>query len=440
MKQQQMANNLEILILAAGKGTRMNSDTPKVLQPLLGIPMIEHVVEKSFNLKPKKITMIIHRGLTFLKKIYPKIDFIVQEPQLGTGHAVQIFVKKNKKIKNNLLVLYGDNPLIEEQDLKQIIFHLKKNDISLLGFEKKNNSSYGIIIENNNQVDEIVEYKDASTEQRKLKICNSGIMGLSKNTLSYIFDIKNNNNKKEYYLTDIVKISKKYNHSTKLIVAKNSSSALGINDMKELSVAEKILQESLRCKALKHGVHMKAPETVFLSKDTKFGKNVTIDPYVVIGSKVVIGNEVHIQSFTHIENAIIKNKVSIGPYARIRPGTILNDNSKIGNFVEIKNSKIDKFSKVNHLSYIGDADIGEKVNVGAGTITCNYDGAKKSKTKIKKNSFIGSNTSLVAPVIIGKNSIIGAGSVITKNVRDNKLALTRSEQKEMRYSKKNKKK
>ena len=435
-----MANNLEILILAAGKGTRMNSDTPKVLQPLLGIPMIEHVVEKSLNLKPKKITMIIHRGLTFLEKIYPKIDFIVQEPQLGTGHAVQIFVKKNKKNKNNLLVLYGDNPLIEEQDLKQIILHLKKNDISLLGFEKKNNSSYGIIIENNNQVDEIVEYKDASTEQRKLEICNSGIMGLSKNALSYIFDIKNNNNKKEYYLTDIVKISKKYNHSTKLIVAKNSSSALGVNDMKELSVAEKILQETLRSNALKHGVQMKAPETVFLSKDTKFGKNVTIDPYVVIGSKVVIGNEVHIQSFSHIENAIIKNKVSIGPYARIRPGTILDDNSKIGNFVEIKNSKIDKFSKVNHLSYIGDADIGEKVNVGAGTITCNYDGVKKSKTKIKKNSFIGSNTSLVAPLTIGKNSIIGAGSVITKNVSDNKLALTRSEQKEMRYSRKNKKK
>ena len=435
-----MTTNFEILILAAGKGTRMNSDTPKVLQPLLGIPMIEHVIEKSSNLKPKKITMIIHRGLTFLEKIYPKIDFVVQEPQLGTGHAVQIFVKKNKKIKNNLLVLYGDNPLIEEQDLKQIIFHLKKNDISLLGFEKKNNSSYGIIIENNNQVDKIVEYKDASTEQRKLEICNSGIMGLSKNALSYIFDIKNNNNKKEYYLTDIVKISKKYNHSTKLIVAKNSSSALGVNDMKELSVAEKILQETLRNNALKHGVQMKAPETVFLSKDTKFGKNVTIDPYVVIGSKVVIGNEVHIQSFSHIENAIIKNKVSIGPYARIRPGTILNDNSKIGNFVEIKNSKIDKFSKVNHLSYIGDADIGEKVNVGAGTITCNYDGVKKSKTKIKKNSFIGSNTSLVAPVTIGKNSIIGAGSVITKNVSDNKLALTRSEQKEMRYSRKNKKK
>jgi len=440
MKQQQMANNLEILILAAGKGTRMNSDTPKVLQPLLGIPMIEHVVEKSLNLKPKKITMIIHRGLTFLEKIYPKIDFIVQEPQLGTGHAVQIFVKKNKKNKNNLLVLYGDNPLIEEQDLKQIILHLKKNDISLLGFEKKNNSSYGIIIENNNQVDEIVEYKDASTEQRKLEICNSGIMGLSKNALSYIFDIKNNNNKKEYYLTDIVKISKKYNHSTKLIVAKNSSSALGVNDMKELSVAEKILQETLRSNALKHGVQMKAPETVFLSKDTKFGKNVTIDPYVVIGSKVVIGNEVHIHSFSHIENAIIKNKISIGPYARIRPGTILNDNSKVGNFVEIKNSKIDRFSKINHLSYIGDADIGEKVNVGAGTITCNYDGVKKSKTIIKKNSFIGSNTSLVAPITIGKNSLIGAGSVITKNVRDNKLALTRSEQKEMRYSRKKKKK
>ena len=435
-----MANNLEILILAAGKGTRMNSDTPKVLQPLLGIPMIEHVVAKSLSLKPKKITMLIHKGLKFLEKKYPKINFIIQEPQLGTGHAVQIFTKKNNTKKNNVLVLYGDNPLIDEQDLKKVVLHLKNNHICLLGFEQKNNSSYGVIVEKNNQVDSIVEYKDATEEQKKIEICNSGIMGLSSKVLSYIFDIKNNNKKKEFYLTDIVKISKKYNHLTKLIVAKNSNSALGVNDMKELSVAEKILQDSLRDKALKHGVHMKSPETVFLSKDTKFGKNVTIDPYVVIGAKVVIGNQVHIQSFSHIENAVIKNKVSIGPYARIRPGTILDDNSKVGNFVEIKNSKIDKFSKVNHLSYVGDADVGERVNIGAGTITCNYDGVKKSKTKIKKNSFIGSNTSLVAPVTIGKNSIIGAGSVITKNVNDNKLALTRAEQKEIRLSKKIKKK
>ena len=435
-----MANNLEILILAAGKGTRMNSDTPKVLQPLLGIPMIEHVVAKSLSLKPKKITMLIHKGLKFLEKKYPKINFIIQEPQLGTGHAVQIFTKKNNTKKNNVLVLYGDNPLIDEQDLKKVVLHLKNNHICLLGFEQKNNSSYGVIVEKNNLVESIVEYKDATEEQKKIEICNSGIMGLSSKVLSYIFDIKNNNNKKEFYLTDIVKISKKYNHLTKLIVAKNSNSALGVNDMKELSVAEKILQDSLRDKALKHGVHMKSPETVFLSKDTKFGKNVTIDPYVVIGAKVVIGNQVHIQSFSHIENAVIKNKVSIGPYARIRPGTILNDNSKVGNFVEIKNSKIDKFSKVNHLSYVGDADVGERVNIGAGTITCNYDGVKKSKTKIKKNSFIGSNTSLVAPVTIGKNSIIGAGSVITKNVNDNKLALTRAEQKEIRLSKKIKKK
>ena len=435
-----MANNLEILILAAGKGTRMNSDTPKVLQPLLGIPMIEHVVAKSLSLKPKKITMIIHKGLKFLEKKYPKINFIIQEPQLGTGHAVQIFTKKNNTKKNNVLVLYGDNPLIDEQDLKKVVLHLKNNHICLLGFEQKNNSSYGVIVEKNNQVESIVEYKDATEEQKKIEICNSGIMGLSSKVLSYIFDIKNNNNKKEFYLTDIVKISKKYNHLTKLIVAKNSNSALGVNDMKELSVAEKILQDFLRDKALKHGVHMKSPETVFLSKDTKFGKNVTIDPYVVIGAKVVIGNKVHIQSFSHIENAVIKNKVSIGPYARIRPGTILEDSSKVGNFVEIKNSKIDKFSKVNHLSYVGDADVGERVNIGAGTITCNYDGVKKSKTKIKKNSFIGSNTSLVAPVTIGKNSIIGAGSVITKNVNDNKLALTRAEQKEIRLSKKIKKK
>jgi len=438
MKQVKMANNLHILILAAGKGTRMNSDTPKVMHTLGGAPMIDHVVAKAKLLKPFQISIMINKSLSGLKKKYPDVQMLLQEPQLGTGHAVQIFQKKNKLKNIKLIVLYADNPLIDLHDLKNMNEQLVKNDVVIMGFKPKINNGYGIVVKKKGKVSEIVEFKDASTIQKKIKTCNSGIMAFSSKALQLVTQIKNNNAKKEFYLTDIVKLSKKYNHKIKLIDAKDVKTALGINDMNELGVAETIMQNQLRKKAMKDGVQMIAPETVFLSKDTTFGKNVKIEPYVVIASKVKIGNDVVIRSFSHIEGAIIKNKVSIGPYARIRPGTVLENNSKIGNFVETKNSIINKNSKINHLSYVGDATIEEDVNVGAGTITCNYDGVKKSKTLIKKGSFIGSNSSLVAPVIVGKNSIIGAGSVITKDVPDNTLALTRAKQKKVKLNKKKK--
>ena len=435
-----MANNLQILILAAGKGTRMNSDTPKVLHKVLGVPMIEHVINKAKLLKPSKISIMINRDLSDIQKKYPNIQTMIQEPQLGTGHAVQIFLKKNKLKNSKLLVLYGDNPLIDPIDLKNMNNELKKNDVVIMGFDQDKNNSYGIIIEKKGMVEEIVEFKEANKLQKKIKICNSGILALNSKALQLVNQIKNNNIKKEFYLTDIVKLSKKYNHKIKLINAKDAKTALGINDMNELGIAETTMQNQLRKKAMKDGVQMIAPETVFLSKDTTFGKNVKIEPYVVIASKVKIGNDVVIRSFSHIEGAVIKNKVSIGPYARIRSGTVLENNSKIGNFVETKNSTINKNSKINHLSYVGDATIEEDVNIGAGTITCNYDGVKKSKTLIKKGSFVGSNSSLVAPVTVGKNSIIGAGSVITKDVPDNTLALTRAKQKKVKLNKKKKKK
>ena len=433
-----MANNLHILILAAGKGTRMNSDTPKAMHTLGGAPMIDHVIAKAKLLKPFQISIMINKSLSGLRKKYPDVQMLLQEPQLGTGLAVQIFQKKNKLKNIKLIVLYADNPLIDLHDLKNMNKQLVKNDVVIMGFKPKINIGYGIVVENKGKVSEIVEFKDASAIQKKIKTCNSGIMAFSSKALQLVTQIKNNNAKKEFYLTDIVKLSKKYNHKIKLINAKDIKTALGINDMNELGVAETIMQNQLRKKAMKDGVQMIAPETVFLSKDTTFGKNVKIEPYVIIASKVKIGNDVVIRSFSHIEGAIIKNKVSIGPYARIRPGTVLENNSKIGNFVETKNSIINKNSKINHLSYVGDATIEEDVNVGAGTITCNYDGVKKSKTLIKKGSFIGSNSSLVAPVIVGKNSIIGAGSVITKDVPDNTLALTRAKQKKVKLNKKKK--
>ena len=430
-----MANNLHILILAAGKGTRMKSDTPKVMHTLGGTPMIDHVITKAKLLKPFQISIMINKSLSGLKKKYPNLQMLMQEPQLGTGHAVQIFQKKNKLKNSKLIVLYGDNPLIDFNDLKNMNEQLAKNDVVIMGFKPKINTGYGIVVENKGKVSEIVEFKDASAIQKTIKTCNSGIMAFNSKALQLVTQIKNNNAKKEFYLTDIVKLSKKYNHKIKLINAKDVKTALGINDMSELGVAETIMQNQLRKKAMKQGVKMIAPETVFLSKDTTFGKNVVIEPYVIFGSKVKIGNNVTVKSFSHIEGATVKNKVLVGPYARIRPGTVLEEGSRIGNFVEIKKSKIDKNSKISHLSYIGDTDMQKNVNIGAGTITCNYDGVKKRKTKIKQGSFIGSNTSLVAPVTIGRNAIVGAGSVITKNVSDNTLALTRSNQKKIKLAK-----
>jgi bifunctional UDP-N-acetylglucosamine pyrophosphorylase/glucosamine-1-phosphate N-acetyltransferase len=428
-----MANNLQVLILAAGKGTRMNSDLPKVLHTVVGISMIDHVIMKAKLLRPSKISIMINRDLLYLKKKYDNIHFLLQEPQLGTGHAVQIFQKQNKSKNTKLLILYGDNPLIDLSELNKMKSQLRNNDLAILGFNCHDNYSYGIIIEKNGVVDEIVEFKDANKEQRKITICNSGVMALGTKALNLVNKIKNNI-KKEFYLTDIVKLSKKYNHRIKLVTAKDANAALGINNMYELGVAENIMQDQLRKKAMKQGVRLIAPETVFLSKDTKFGKNVTIEPYVVIGSNVKIGNGSIVKSFSHIEGATIKNKVVVGPYSRIRPGTVLEEGSKVGNFVEIKKSKINKHSKINHLSYIGDTIMGTGVNIGAGTITCNYDGKKKYKTIIKDKSFVGSNSSLVAPVSIGSNSIIGAGSVITKKVANSTLALTRAEQKKIKLT------
>jgi len=431
-----MANNLNILILAAGKGTRMNSDLPKVLHKINDKTMLDHVLDQSRLLKPKKIFILINKQMTFVKKLFPKENFLIQHPQLGTGHAVKTFLDKIKIKKNEkLLVLYGDNPLVEIKDIQLMYEKIKNNNLVLLGFKKNYNKSYGIIVHNKTGVNEIIEFKEANNKQKKLTTCNSGMMAFDYQSLNLVKKIDNKNKKKEYYLTDIVKLSKQNRLKINLVLAKNEKNAVGVNDQIELLEAEKIMQDKLRKKFIKQGVKFVDPETVYLSSDTKIGKNVKIEPFVVIGKKVNIGNNVIIKSFSHLEDTKIKNKVEVGPYARLRPGTVLEDGSKVGNFVEIKKSKVGKGSKVNHLSYVGDALVGDKVNIGAGTITCNYDGKNKFKTIIKDSAFIGSNSSLIAPVTIGKNSLVGAGSSISKNVKDNSLAITRAEQRSLKKKK-----
>ena len=424
-------NNLEIVILAAGKGTRMNSSIPKVLHPLGGKPIIEHVLDTARSLKPKKIHLVLNKEIkNEFVHLKNKINLIIQKKQLGTGDAVNVAIKSFQK-NSNILVLYGDVPLTNSYTLKKII-KFKKNEINILCFNKEEQNNYGkVVLGTNGFVNEIIEQKELKRKEN-FYLCNSGIFSIHASLLQKLMPkINNKNMKKEYYLTDIFKMASNSDIKIKSVIT-SEKEVQGINDKKDLAMAENEFQENLRAKHLKAGVTMHDPSTVYLSEDTKIGKDVTIHPFVVIGKNVKILNGAEIYSFSHLEDCKIGKKTSIGPYARIRPGTQINDQTKVGNFVEIKNSTIDTNSKINHLSYVGDSIIGKNVNVGAGTITCNYDGKAKYKTVIKDNAFIGSNSSLIAPLEVGKNAYIGSGSTITKKVKQDSLAVERSVQMEVK--------
>ena len=424
-------NNLEIVILAAGKGTRMNSSIPKVLHPLGGKPIIEHVLDTARSLKPKKIHLVLNKEIkNEFVHLKNKINLIIQKKQLGTGDAVNVAIKSFQK-NSNILVLYGDVPLTHSSTLKKII-KFKKNEINILCFNKEEQNNYGkVILGTNGFVNEIIEQKELKRKENFF-LCNSGIFSIHSSLLQKLMPkINNKNMKKEYYLTDIFKMASNSDIKIKSVIT-SEKEVQGINDKKDLAMAENEFQENLRAKHLKAGVTMHDPSTVYLSEDTKIGKDVTIHPFVVIGKNVKILNGAEIYSFSHLEDCKIGKSTSIGPYARIRPGTQINDQTKVGNFVEVKNSIIDTNSKINHLSYVGDSIIGKNVNVGAGTITCNYDGKAKYKTVIKDNAFIGSNSSLVAPLEVGKNAYIGSGSTITKKVKQDSLAVERSVQMEVK--------
>ena len=424
-------NNLEIVILAAGKGTRMNSSIPKVLHPLGGTPIIEHVLDTARSLKPKKIHLVLNKEIkNEFVHLKNKINLIIQKKQLGTGDAVNVAIKSFQK-HNNILVLYGDVPLMHLSTLKEII-KFKKNEINILCFNKEEQNNYGkVVLGTNGLVNEIIEQKELKRKEN-FYLCNSGIFSIHSSLLQKLMPkINNKNMKKEYYLTDIFKMASNSDIKIKSVIT-SEKEVQGINDKKDLAMAENEFQENLRAKHLKAGVTMHDPSTVYLSEDTKIGKDVTIHPFVVIGKNVKIFNGAEIHSFSHLEDCKIGKRASIGPYARIRPGTQINEQAKVGNFVEVKNSIIDTNSKINHLSYVGDSIIGKNVNVGAGTITCNYDGKAKYKTVIKDNAFIGSNSSLVAPLEVGKNAYIGSGSTITKKVKQDSLAVERSVQMEVK--------
>ena len=421
--------NLEIIILAAGKGTRMKSTNPKVFHKLGGKQIIDYVLDVSFQLKPMATHLVVNDEIRKNFKNYKKLNVITQKKQRGTGDAVKCALKFLKKDSISL-VLYGDVPFVSHQKISQIS-KIKKNEINVLCFNKEEKNNYGkVVLGSNGLISEIIEQKELRKNENYY-LCNSGIFAIQSKLLkSLLPKIRNNNKKKEFYLTDIFQLAAKKEVSINPILT-NEIEVMGINDKNDLAKGESIIQNNLRSQHLTSGVTMIDPKTVYLSKDTKIGNDVIIHPFVIIGKNVSIGDNTEILSFSHIEDCKIGNEVSIGPYVRIRPGTELNNKTKVGNFVEIKNSKIDKGTKVNHLTYIGDSEIGKDVNVGAGTITCNYDGASKFKTVIKDRAFIGSNSSLVAPLIVGKNAYIGSGSTITKDVIDNSLALERNTQQEI---------
>ena len=419
-----------IIILAAGKGTRMKSALPKVLHKICGKPMINHVLDTGSSLKPSKIITVINKNMTDVGKSIEKLSkTVIQKEQNGTADAVKPALKELKNFKGNVIILYADTPLIEKDTIEEMLNTLDECDVVVLGFRPNDPAEYGrLVINNIGELERIVEYKDANPSEREIGLCNSGVIAANAETLISLIDkIDNNNAKGEYYLTDVIEIACKENKKC-LHVEGIEDEVLGINNRHQLSDAEFIMQNRLRIQAMTNGATLIDPESVFFSHDTKLGKDITIEPNVFFGEKVVINDNVEIRSFSHIEDAKISSGSTIGPFARIRPGTTIGQDARIGNFVEIKKSKIEKGAKIGHLTYIGDAQVGEEANIGAGTVTCNYDGRNKYKTNIGKNAFIGSNTALVAPIKVGEGAFVGAGSTITKNIDDGALAVARNRQ------------
>lgn len=428
---------LSCIILAAGKGSRMKSTLPKVLHPVAGRPMLFQVIETARTLNPEKIIVVLAPDMKDLETLLTRAQFgcevVYQDQQLGTGHAVKCAESKLKNYKGNVLILYGDTPLISTDSLRWMEkgYETGKHGLIVLGMQCKDPGAYGRLVrDKKGALEKIVEASDATPEQLKINLCNAGIFyAPAKSMFDWLGKIKNKNAQKEYYLTDIVTLARKEKKSCGLVIT-NELECTGVNTRAQLAEANKIVQRILRRRVMDAGVTLVDPETVYLCTDTRFEQDVLVHPHVVFGPGVSIETGVEIKSFSHIEGAKIAAGVTIGPFARLRPGANIGEGAQIGNFVEIKQSVLERGAKVSHLSYIGDAHIGEKANIGAGTITCNYDGYNKNRTVVGARAFIGSNTALVAPVIVGDGAIVGAGSVITEDVESDALALSRVQQKQ----------
>ncbi len=421
------------VVLAAGEGTRMRSSLPKVLHEVAGQTLLAHVLRAAPCSEGSALAVVIgpdHQAAADeARRQRGDAAIFVQRERLGTAHAALAAHESIARGADDVVIAFGDTPLISAMTFERLRASLRQGaTLAVLGFRAQDPTGYGRLLTDGGRLIAIREHADASAEERKIELCNAGVMAFAgKTALAILERIGNANSKGEYYLTDAVAVVNEMGLEA-VVIETSEDEVRGINTKAQLAEAEAVMQARLRKAALEAGVTMVAPETVFLAADTTFGKDVTIEPFVVIGPGVSIADGAVIHSFSHLVETSVGARASVGPYARLRPGTSLGEGAKIGNFVETKAAHLEAGVKVNHLSYIGDAEIGAGSNIGAGTITCNYDGFSKHKTLIGKAAFIGTNSSLVAPVKIGNGAYIGSGSVITRDVPDEAMAVERSPQ------------
>lgn len=439
---------LKTLILAAGKGTRMKSELPKVIHKVNGIPMISKIIKVLNGLEPEENILILgHKKEEVLKVVGEEADYVVQTEQLGTGHAVIQAKEKLADYDGDVMILCGDTPLLREETLRNLYnFHKESKAVTtILTSIYENPFGYGRIVKENGLVKAIIEEKEANEEIKKIKEVNAGVYCFnSKELFKALSKINNNNEKGEYYLTDVIGIQVGEDKKVQSFVLEDNMEILGVNSKVELAQASEVLRARKNLELMENGAILIDPKATYVEEDVKVGKDTVIYPGAVLQGNTLIGENCEIIGTTRIIDSVLGNNIRIessvieeskiddyvtmGPFAHLRPKSHLKEKVHIGNFVEVKKSTLEKGVKAGHLTYLGDAQVGEDTNIGAGTITCNYDGKNKFKTVIGKNSFIGSDSMLVAPVNIGENSLVGAGSVITKDVPENSLAVARSKQ------------
>jgi bifunctional UDP-N-acetylglucosamine pyrophosphorylase/glucosamine-1-phosphate N-acetyltransferase len=424
-----------VVILAAGQGTRMRSDTHKVLHPIASRPLLLHLLDRVDALGADKRVVVVGKGREQVEAAIKRRDVAVavQAEQKGTGHAVQQAASALEGYDGPVLILFGDTPFVEAETLRRMLDRLDGDGgpgVVVLASSPADSAKYGrIILGDGDHIAKMVEYRDATEEERAVRLCNSGMMAVrAKDLFRWLDKVGNDNAAKEYYLPDVVNVARAEGRDA-VVIEGDPYETAGVNSRAELAHLELEWQRRRREQVLDEGATLIDPESVWFAYDTRLGRDVTVEPHVVFGPGVEIADGATIHAFSHIEGAAIGAKASIGPFARIRPGTTLGERSKVGNFVELKKANVGDGAKVNHLSYVGDAEVGARANIGAGTITCNYDGFGKYRTVIGAGAFIGSNTALVAPVTVGEGAVVGAGSVITEDVEPDSLAVERTEQK-----------
>jgi len=426
-----MTAELAVIVLAAGDGTRMKSARPKVLHEVAHRPMLSHVLATVAELAPRRTLVVIAKDGAAVAVAAAPAEAVVQSPPLGTAHAVKTALARLGTFAGEVLVVYGDTPLLTAETLGALLSERRRAGaaVAVLGMRPADPGAYGrLVLDGEGSVEAIVEAADACPEQRKIDLCNSGVMALDGALAAELVGaVENSNSKREYYLTDVVAIARGRGLLCRAVEAP-AEELIGVNSRAELAVAEATLQQRLRARHMAAGVTLVDPTTVYFSADTEIGRDTVIEPSVVFGPGVHVGEGVEIRAFSHIAGAHIGDRATVGPFARLRSGATLGAEVRVGNFVEVKEARLGTGSRVNHLSYIGDSEVGSRVNIGAGTITCNYDGFVKSVTRIGDGAFIGSNSALVAPVSIGAEAIVGAGSVIVEDVPAEALSLGRGQQ------------